>query len=605
MEEPQVTTIWEQYQKGKDYLSAKSYYGQLKKNYNFYTGNQWGEESKKLAGPMPIDNIIQPIVDYKVGVVSQNNMSMIFTSDNTSDDDLNELEGGINFKQVADETMELLNVSANKFIEKNNLETEMWNYNEDNCIDGIVSMYLYKDKDDEIAEEVNANNIFFSDENEPNIQNQEYIIITFRRPVEQVIAEARQNGLSENEIALIGKDNDTDEQIANPNEVDTEKGKVLCILKLYKKNTSIPIKEMQEITDELGNTKEEEVITGKENKTTVHMVKSTKNVIYVKETDLRLNLYPIAKMFWKRERNNARGRGEPHDKIKNQIEINKTLARRDLAITMTAYPKLVYLKEKISNPNALDKIGVGIAVQGQSVQEVKNAIDYLRPVQISPDAKQFSDELRQNTKDNASANDNALGNINAGTTSGRTVIAIRDASVVPINIHVTRLKKFYEDIANILFDFWQNTNPAGKRIVLKDKDDNGNEITKVKILNQELLKRLKVSTKVEVAPTDPYSLYAQETMWENLFVSGNIDFEEYVSGLPNNTRSNKSKLQELLIKRKEKEEEIRRIESDMKMEQQQVSQVSQEITTNDEIDNISNGIHYQQKQFLGGDEREV
>lgn len=605
MEELKVTTIWEQYQKGKDYLSSKSYYDQLKKNYNFYIGEQWGEESKKLSMPMPTDNIIQPIVDYKVGVVSQNNMSMIFTSDNTSDDDLKELEDGTNFKQVADETMDLLNVSANKFIEKNNLETEMWSYNEDNCIDGVVAMYIYKDKEDEIAEEINGNNIFFSDENESNIQNQEYIITTFRRPVEQVIAEARDNGLSENEIALIGKDTDTSEQIANPNEVDTEKGKVLCILKLYKKTKEIPIKETKEITDEFGNPKEVEVIIGKENKTTVHMIKSTKNVIYVKETDLQLNLYPIAKMYWKRERNNARGRGEPQDKIKNQIEINKTLARRDLAITMTAYPKLVYLKDKIENPNALDKVGVAIAVQGQTVQEVKNAIDYLRPVQISPDAKQFSDELRQNTKDNASANDNALGNINAGTTSGRTVIAIRDASVVPINIHVTRLKKFYEDIANILFDFWQNTNPDGKKIVINHKDDDGNEITKVEILNQELLKRLKVSTKVEVAPTDPYSLYAQEQMWENLFVSGNIDFEEYVSGLPNNTRSNKAKLQELLRKRKEKESQIRQIESDMKMEQQQVNQVSQERITDDEIDTISTDIQNQQNQFWGGENNEV
>lgn len=607
MKENMVTSIWRDYTKGKEYLSSKNYYDNLKKNYKFYIGEQWGEEAKKLAMPMPIDNIIQPICDYKIGVISQNNMSIIFISDNYSEDDLKQLEDGTNFKQIADKTMQLLNISANNFIERNNLQTEIWNYNEDNCIDGMVCMYIYKDGDEEICEEVNANNIFLSDENEIDIQKQEYIIITFRRSVEQVIEEARENGLPEQEIAKIGRDNDTDEQISNPDEVDTEKGKVLCLLKLYKKSKKIPIKTTKEIIDQNGINRIEETIVGYETKTTVHMVKSTKNVIYVNETDLQLNLYPIAKMIWKRERNNTRGRGEPQDKIKNQIEINKTLARRDLAITMTAYPKLVYLKEKIENPRDLDKVGVGIAIRGQTVQDVRSAIDYLRPAQISPDAKQFSDELRQNTKDNASANDNALGNINPGTTSGRTVIAVRDASVVPINIHVTRLKQFYEDIGDILFDFWQHTNPDGKVIFVDEKDENDKNITKEIKLSDELLKRLKARTKVEVAPTDPYSLYAQDQMWENLFVSGNISFEEYVSGLPDNTRSNKSKLEEILKKRKEKEEEIALIEKEIKEKQNLMINQEQEKDgeIQQEIENISNEAREKQNMFLGGDSIEM
>lgn len=99
-----------------------------------------------------------------------------------------------------------------------------------------------------------------------------------------------------------------------------------------------------------------------------------------------------------KRKNSIRGRGEPQDKIVNQIEINKTMARRDIAIALTAYPKAAYNSNMIENPNALDKVGVAIEVKDRSVQNVKNAIDYLQPAQVSPDAKNFCDELSQKLK---------------------------------------------------------------------------------------------------------------------------------------------------------------------------------------------------------------
>lgn len=571
-QEEQLTEIWKEYQKGKEYLASKGYYEQLERNYKFFMGDQWDEQAKKLDMPMPVDNIIEPICKYKIGVVAQNNMNIIYTSDNIDDGDIAPLEDGTTFKEIADKKMKLLNVLASQFIENNNLETEIWDYDEDNCIDGMVCMYIYKKDDKEIAEMVNANNIFFSDENEKDIQNQEYILITFRRSVEQVRKEAKENRINEEIISRICKDSDIEEQIGNKTEVETENGKVLCILKLYKKNG------------------------------TVHMMKSTKNAIYVNETDLKITLYPIAKNIWRRERNNARGRGEPQDKINNQIEINKTEARRALAITLTSYPKLVYLKELISNPGALNKVGVGIGIEGGLGVDIRSAIDYLRPVQISPDAKQFSDELRQNTKDNASASDSALGNINPEKAAGRAIIAVKDASVVPISTHVARKKNFYEDIARILFDFWQNTSPNGRRVVIEEKDQEGQNTTTIEEIPEEMLKRLKTNKKVEIVPTDSYSTYAQEQSWENLFTSGYITFEEYVSGLPDNSRSNKAKLQKILDKRQENQEKIMRIEEKIKEEQM----LTNKILNNQEMSKSKNNdLQLIEQQSLGGDTNEM
>ncbi len=605
-EEKDLTTIFAQYQKIKDYLTSKGYYRQLEKNYNFYMGDQWkGLESGNNA--MPMDNIIASICNYKIGNVNQNNMTIVYSSENVDEEDFKEIEytdetGEVQTtskRKIYEKAVELLNKNANTFFESNNLETEIWDYNTENCISGMVCMYIYKDENDlERAEMVEGNNIYFSDENDPEIQNQEFILITFRRPVEQVREEARRNGLSEDKVRQILADNDTDEQIGNKKETEVGSGKVLCILKLYKKTKKIKKTEKRQIIDEYGNAQEIEVEVGTETKTTVHMVKSTKNVVYVQETDLGLTLYPLSKMIWIREKNNARGRGEPQDKIGNQIEINQTLARRDIAIQMSAYPKLAYLRKKIQNPSSLNKVGVAIAVEGEAVQDIRSAIDYLNPTQVSPDAKQFNDELSQKTKDNASASDAALGTIDPEKTSGRSVIAVRDAAAVPLNIHVTRFKKFFEDIARVLFDFWQNVDVEGKRIIIEETDEEtGKTNVTVETIPHEVMAQLKIKVKVNVAQTDPYSIYAQEEMWDNLFVKGAITFEEWVDGLSDNSKYNKAKLEEIVRNRRNKERELMNIEEDIKNKQMEADNIIQQRQQEQEVEDVASNVEAQQEQL--------
>ena len=605
-EEKDLTTIFAQYQNIKDYLTSKGYYRQLEKNYNFYMGDQWkGLESGNNA--MPMDNIIASICNYKIGNVNQNNMTIVYSSENVDEEDFKEIEytdetGEVQTtskRKIYEKAVELLNKNANTFFESNNLETEIWDYNTENCISGMVCMYIYKDENDlERAEMVEGNNIYFSDENDPEIQNQEFILITFRRPVEQVREEARRNGLSEDKVRQILADNDTDEQIGNKKETEVGSGKVLCILKLYKKTKKIKKTEKRQIIDEYGNAQEIEVEVGTETKTTVHMVKSTKNVVYVQETDLGLTLYPLSKMIWIREKNNARGRGEPQDKIGNQIEINQTLARRDIAIQMSAYPKLAYLRKKIQNPSSLNKVGVAIAVEGEAVQDIRSAIDYLNPTQVSPDAKQFNDELSQKTKDNASASDAALGTIDPEKTSGRSVIAVRDAAAVPLNIHVTRFKKFFEDIARVLFDFWQNVDVEGKRIIIEETDEEtGKTNVTVETIPHEVMAQLKIKVKVNVAQTDPYSIYAQEEMWDNLFVKGAITFEEWVDGLSDNSKYNKAKLEEIVRNRRNKERELMNIEEDIKNKQMEADNIIQQRQQEQEVEDVASNVEAQQEQL--------
>ncbi len=599
MDEENLTQIWKQYSQIKQYLTGKNYYEQLEMNYNFAKGDQW-ENLKSGGMPMPVDNIITPVCNYKIGVISQNNMTITFTNENFRKEDLEELEDGTNFRKIADEVIEKINKNINRFFEANNLENNTWDYDEENCISGNVGMYIYEDEENiKKADMIYGNNIFFSDENNNDIQDQSFILITFRRPVEKIREEAKKHGLTAEKISQIVADNNTNEQVGNKDEVRDEQGKALCILKLYKKEKETT--RIQEKTVINGNgepeTIQEEI---KEKKVTVHMMKSTKNVIYVPETDLGLTLYPVALNTWINEKNSIRGRGEPQDKIVNQIEINKTMARRDIAIALTAYPKAAYNSNMIENPNALDKVGVAIEVKDRSVQNVKNAIDYLQPAQVSPDAKNFCDELSQKTKDNASASDSALGNINPEKASGRSIIAVRDAAAVPINVHVARKKKFYEDIGRILFDFMQNVDVDGQQVIISNVDEEtGLSNTNVEQIPYEIMQKLKVGVKVNVSQTDPFSILAMEEMWDSLFERQAITFEEWVSGLTNNSKYNKSKLEEIIKKRKEKEKEMALIQQQITEQQSQISGMLQD-KNNQEIANIASDIDTQQNQLLGG-----
>ena len=602
MEEENLTQIWKQYSQIKQYLSGKDYYEQLEMNYNFAKGKQW-ENLKSGGMPMPMDDIISPICNYKIGVVSQNNMSITFTNENFRKEDLEELDDGTSFRTIAEEAIEKINKNINRFFETNNLENNTWDYDEENCISGNVGMYIYEDEENtKRADMIYGNNIFLADENNNDIQDQSFILITFRRPVEKIKEEAKKNGLGIDKIAQIVADNNVNEQVGNKEEVKDEQGKALCVLKLYKKQKEITRTQDKTIINEYG---QEEIVQEevKEKKITVHMMKSTKNVIYVPETDLGLTLYPVALNTWISQKNSARGKGEPETKIVNQIEINKTLARRDIAIALTAYPKAAYNSNMIGNPDDLDKVGV--AIEDKTAQNIRAAIDYLQPAQVSPDAKNFCDELSQKTKDNASASDSALGNINPEKASGRSIIAMRDASAIPINVHIARKKKFYEDIGRILFDFMQNVDVDGQQVIItKTDDETGQTTTEVQQIPYEVMQRLKIGVKVNVSQTDPFSILAMEQMWDSLFERQAITFEEWVSGLTNNSKYNKSKLEEIIKKRKEKEREMALIQQQITEQQSQINGILQQ-QTNQEIANIASDIDTQQNQILGGQINEM
>jgi len=347
----------------------------------------------------------------------------------------------------------------------------------------------------------------FADENEPDIQKQQHILVIFRRTVKSVKEEAKKNGIKAEDIRRIVPDDDRDMRTGYTEEVKNN-SKCLCIMKLWKENG------------------------------TVHIAKSTKNVVYQKDTDLTISSYPIASYVWEPKKGLCRGVSEVTKYIPNQIWVNRLEAYRLISAKMSAFPKLVY-SDTLVNSEDVDAVGVAIAVQESDTRSALQSVGYINPAPMSSDAKMVLDELMTYTKDAAGASDIATGRERSDNYSA--LLAVQQAAAMPLQRQGERFRRFTEDIARILYDFWLCYYPQGVTVA----DDETGEST---VISQEQLKNLKVQVRVDITPVSPLNKLTEQQKTDNLLSAQQISFDEYVYILPDDEPL-KPKLEVILERR--------------------------------------------------------
>lgn len=553
-----VTDVWNEYQKGVDYNYRQDLYNKTDKNFKFYLGNQW--ENAKLGGIQPITlNIIQSIVKYKVGVVKTNSYQIYFNSDTYEND---------TERRKLQDLCDSLNRFANRTWEKNQVDKIVRNCVDDACIDSEGIVYFYEDNDNIVPEQVDKTNIYYGNENDDNIQTQSYIIISFRRTVDEVKEEAKKNGMSDEELEKIIPDEEYHEQAGKDKRVDEISPMCLVLLKLYKKDGTIWAK------------------------------KCTRLANVMNDSNLKIKLYPVAHYNWIRVKGSSRGQGEVEYLIPNQIEINKTATRRALAVKLGAFPKLVANTKYIKNTKALNSVGTTIELNELNADDVNKVVNYLKPAQMSTDAYNLQKELIDDTQNLAGAGDNVTGNIDPTQTSGKAILAVQQASQQPINSQVEAYKTFIEDIARIWFEMLKAYSVDGIKLTKEEKDyANDTTYDTQYILDYEELNKLELDLKIDITPKSAFDKYAMEVSLENLLSAGQITFEEYVNALPEDSTMPKSKLKEILKTREEKNKVITDIEKqgnalngaiEQVMTQQEIQNQQQAGITPEEADMLNN-----------------
>lgn len=549
--EIEPTKYWKRYERGRDYILRKGLITQTNKNWNFYIGNQW--EGVETGGEgLPSFQFIEGVIKYKVSTVSQNNMVAKFS----------DMEG----RSELDGAYEKMNQLFSASWEKSNMQQQLWSTIKDAAVTGDGVQY-YGTKNVEDMERIANTNIFYGDESQPDIQKQPYIILWQRKSVSDVRAEAMLNGCTQEEIDLILPDEETQDVVGNNEELDATESvmdsKVTCIVHLEKKNG------------------------------VVHVCKSTRNVAYEPEHPVQvtnpdgtpgrgLSLYPLAKISWKDFPNDARGVSEVKQLIPNQIEINKTLARRSQIIKLTAFPRLAYNSNAIANPEDLEKVGVPIEISNGEAQSVNQIIAYLNPAQSNNDAKNYADDLLAMTQELAGAGETARGNIELNRVAASAIMAIRDQAALPLNEQVAKMQTFVEDLAKLWLELWMVYNPNGMEVMLEQEDPiTGQKIRQMDVITKDVLDQLKPEIRIDTSNDNPWTKEAEQTWLDNALANQHITFDEYVELLPVSGIAPKSKLESLLAKRMAQQQAM--MAQQQAMEDEEMARIA-EAEANGELD---------------------
>ena len=515
MDKRDTTFIYKKYEKSHEYVKGMALVSKTDRNWDFYIGNQW-KGIKSNGEELPMMNIIKPILKYKVSTIAQNSMTANFS----------DAEDRPEYTDIYKE----LNQRFIRSWEKAKMDEITWQCIKNAAIQGDSYAYFWSSDTNDMPQIISNTAILFGDENTQYIQDQPYIIIVERLPLSAVKEAAKRNGVPQNEIDNIATDDQTEDQVVNKKEVSD---KVTSYLYMEKKDG------------------------------VVHIAKATKTCVYQELRPLvatqngaqvgSAKMYPIVPFVWEGKPNSARGLSEVEMLIPNQIELNKTLARRAVAVRLAAYPRIAYDTTAIEDPSVLDKVGVAVGVRSGGVQSISQAIGYLNATNISSDAQQLFNDLLLQTKDLVGAGDMALGNINPERTSGEAITAIRDQTQIPLNEQVNIKQQWVENVALLWFDMWttydlesfteKEYDEAGNAIT----DNNGREIEH--IVTPDVIDRLRPSVKIDVSEDNRWTRLSEQQALDNLLQQQQINLDEYARLLPENSVLPNAKLMKIVQER--------------------------------------------------------
>lgn len=555
--------IWQKYEKSKHYMDGKNILLKTERNWNFFVGKQW-EATKDSEGleDLPMLNFIKQTVNYKVSSISQHAITAIFSDMNSGN-----LELGND--DVCHRMNNLFDISWQK-AKMNRVARKALKHS---AVQGDSYVFWYSGDTRKSPQIVNNTQMRLGDENTVDIQEQPWIIIEERLTKDVVKERAKLQGCTEEELALIMTDSDNDTQLYNKQEVSN---KVTSLVYMEKK------------------------------KGIVHIARATKNVIYeelhpIAQTKNNepigtgLTMYPIVPMIWEEVPNTARGSSEVEHLIPNQLELNKTLARRAISVKMTAFPRVAYDEGMLANPEDLDKVGSALRLTGGNAQAISQMIAYLSPQAQSQDAKLLSDELLDKTKDLSGASDTALGNIDLSRVSGTAATTIRDQQQVPLNDQVTMYQEFVENVALLWFDIWKAYYPDGI------------EFDGIRVEAEEI-ENIVPNVRIDIAEDTTLSRMTSQQEISNLFNNNKITFDEFAEAYPEHASIDKKILLKIAEQRRQAQ-----LAQQQAMEQQQLAmggmpgdleinnEVQPEIASQDVSD--SGGMSAQQvQQMVGGNQ---
>lgn len=398
--------IWDEYLAGENYHTQIQLHETVKRNEQFYAGEQWeGVNAPDLE--KPVINIFKRAVTYMGSQIISNDIGINLEPFSNSDED--------------SENCRILTEQINRVIEITKAKSKNRELVRDAAVDGDGAFYAYfdpeKGKFGEIEIEIVDNEkILFANPYEHDVQKQRSVIIAKRMMVEDAKERAKMFGVPQDEINMIQPDERT--QYASEKD-DAEKKLVTVLLRFWKENG------------------------------TVNFSESTENVFIRKPTNTKAKLYHIAWMPWEKRKDSYHGVSVMTPYITNQIYINKMWALAMVYSSKMAWPQRFYDATKIRGTLS-NKVGQAIGVAG----DPKSAIWFDSPAgNMSAQVLELVDRTIQYTRESMGVTDAALGDIRPENTSA--IIAAAEQTAAPLNFQKLANHQLWEDMVHIFLDIFK------------------------------------------------------------------------------------------------------------------------------------------------------
>lgn len=395
--------IWDEYLSGESYHQQINLHETVRKNEQFYNGEQWeGVNAPDLE--KPVINIFKRAVTYMGSQIISDDIGISLEPFCESEKD--------------SEICGILTEQINRAVEITKAKTKNRELIRDAAVSGDGAFYAYfnpeKGKAGEIELEVIDNEkILFKNPFEHEIQNQKSIIIVKRMMLDEVKERAKAFGIPEDEISAIQPDDRAD---YSSEKKDIGKSLVTVLLRFWKKDGKVWFSE------------------------------STADIFIRKPTMTKARLYPVAWMNWEKRKDGYHGVSVMTPYIPNQIYVNKMWALAMVYSSKMAWPQRFYDATKIRG-NLSNKIGQAIGVAG----DPKAAVWFDSPAgNMSAQVLELVDRSIQYTRESMGVTDAALGDIRPENTSA--LIAAAEQTAAPLSFQKLANHQLWEDLVHIFID---------------------------------------------------------------------------------------------------------------------------------------------------------
>lgn len=496
---------WRQYEAGRNYKRQIGLYSHIDENERFYRGDQW----RGGGGlPKPVFNVISRIVDYLVSTAAVGDVKITYSDDN--------LPFAANSTEAAaiDEAMELLTKNASYRWDHGRLRSLIYRLLYDAAITGDGLLYCSWDPDsdggggwrgDIVTETLDSTNIFPANTNNPDIQSQDYIIISGRASIDSLRREAKEAGMSENDISRIVPDGVSEfiergagELAKYEPEYEEGEARATYLIKFFRENGNVVFE------------------------------KSTRDCL-IRRVQTPCKLYPVAHFSWQTAKNCFFGSSPVTSMIANQRYINRAYAMMMKHMTDTAFSKVIYDRTRI--PEWTNEVGEAIAAVGGG--NLSDAVTVVGTGKLEEGYLELIENAVTMTKELSGATETALGNVNPTNTSA--ILALREASMQALERVQSDLYLCLEQMACIWADMTLALCPDGRP--LRTGDGFG------KIFPSRLHSIL-LRASIDICDSARYSISGTQSVLDRLLDGGHISISEYLDRLPEGLVPNRIALAE-------------------------------------------------------------